>query len=100
MRTLLLLALCLLLAIPAHALVVGRGGAVYPIKERDFLEVIAERIAGIDPRALQEKLQNVIQDEARTFRPHDAVGDCPLRIKMSCTGWICRSRSRRNWQKP
>lgn len=77
MRTLLLLALCLLLAIPAHALVVGRGGAVYPIKERDFLEIIAERIAGIDPRALQEKLQNVIQDEARTFRPHDAVGGLP-----------------------
>ena len=39
--------------------------------------VIAERIAGIDPRALQEKLQNVIQDEARTFRPHDAVGGLP-----------------------
>lgn len=41
------------------------------------MEVIAERIAGIDPRALQEKLQNVIQDEARTFRPHDAVGGLP-----------------------
>lgn len=77
MRTLLLLVLCLLLASPAHARVVGRGGAVYPIKEKDFLEVIAERIAGIDPQALQEKLQNVIRDEARTFRPHDAVANLP-----------------------
>lgn len=77
MRTFLLLVLCLLLASPAHALVVGRGGAVYPIKEKDFLEVIAERIARIDPQALQEKLQNLIQDEARTFRPHDAVGGLP-----------------------
>lgn len=69
--------LLLLLASPAHALVVGRGGAVYPIKERDFLEVIAERIARIDPQALQDKLQNLIRDEARTFRPHDAVEGLP-----------------------
>ena len=81
MRALCLLALCLLLASPVHARVVGRGGAVYAIKERDFLEVIAERIAGIDPQALQDKLQTLIRDEARVFRPHDAVSGLPAAEK-------------------
>lgn len=81
MRTLYLLALCLLLASPVHARVVGRGGAVYPIKERDFLEVIAERIAQVDPQDLQDKLQNQIREEVRVFRPHDAVSGLPVAEK-------------------
>lgn len=81
MRALCLLALCLLLASPVHARVVGRGGAVYPIKERDFLEIIAERIAHINPQVLQNKLQTLIRDEARVFRPHDAVSGLPVAEK-------------------
>lgn len=72
-----ILAASLNIAIPASATVVGRDGAVYPIAERDMIDVIEERAAQIDQGELLRKMQDKIRQDARTFRPEDSVDDLP-----------------------
>ncbi len=70
-------------AVPSlsFAVIVGSGGATYPIKERDMLEVIEERIATIDQEEFLQKLQDSIKAEAKVFRPKDAVSDLAIATK-------------------
>lgn len=68
-------------ATPAHALVVRTEGQVYTIKERDLLDVIHERIAAMDMDALQDKLQDLLFEQVKTYRLPDSVSDLPIATK-------------------
>ena len=57
----------------AQALVAGREGVTYPIREKDMLDVIHQRLSELDLRKLEEKLQTALREEVRTFRLRDAV---------------------------
>lgn len=61
----------------AHALVVGREGVTYAIKERDMLEVIRHRLSEVDLLKLQEDIQTALKEEVKTFRLRDAVSGLP-----------------------
>ena len=66
---------------PAHALVVGREGVTYPIKEKDMLEVIHNRLSEMDLQKLQEDIQAGLREEVKTFRLRDAVSGLPPATK-------------------
>lgn len=74
-------ALTVFLPTPAHALVVGREGTVYPIQERDFLEVIEARVARVDQSALREKMTTELREAVPTFRLRDGVANLPVATK-------------------
>lgn len=78
MRAVLFAAAVLMLSAPwAQARVVGWQGVTYPIKERDMLELIQERAAKVDMRALETRVQNEIREQAENFRAADAVSGLP-----------------------
>lgn len=61
----------------AHALVAGREGVTYPIREKDMLDVIRQRLSEVDLQKLEENLQSALKEEVKTFRLRDAVGGLP-----------------------
>lgn len=73
----LLLTLSLFGVDTASALVVGREGVTYSIKEKDFLEVIEERAANIDLAELEKTIQDSLREQVGTFRLKDGVQDIP-----------------------
>jgi len=75
------LLLILILCSQAHALVVGREGVTYPIKEKDMLEVIHNRLSEVDLQKLQEDIQAALREEVKTFRLRDAVSGLPPATK-------------------
>ncbi len=70
----------LLFCTQAQALVVGREGVTYPIREKDMLDVIRQRLSEIDLRKLEENLQTALQEEVKTFRLRDAVSGLPFAV--------------------
>ena len=81
-----LICLCCFIALaasPAHALVVGRDGVTYPIKERDMLELLQERAAAMDTEEFREKLQADLKEQIETFRPHNAAAGLPIALSPS-----------------
>jgi conjugal transfer pilus assembly protein TraW len=71
----------LILCSQANALVVGREGVTYAIKEKDLLEVIQHRLSEVDLLKLQENIQAALREEVKTFRLKDAVSGLPPATK-------------------
>lgn len=69
--------LLLVSCMPAAALVVGREGVTYPIRERDMLEVIKERLSGVDLDTLEKETQAALREQVKVFRLKDSVSDLP-----------------------
>lgn len=67
-----------LLPSSAIAVVVGKEGTTYPIKERSFQDVINERVEKFDFESWKLDQQLRISDTAHKFRPADAVADLPV----------------------
>lgn len=65
----------------AHALVVGREGVTYPIREKDMLDVIQHRLSEVDLQKLQEDLQAALREEVKTYRLRDSVSGLPAATK-------------------
>jgi conjugal transfer pilus assembly protein TraW len=61
----------------AQALVAGREGVTYPIREKDMLDVIRQRLSEVDLQKLQEDIQSSLKEEVKTFRLRDAVNGLP-----------------------
>lgn len=61
----------------AHALVAGREGVTYPIREKDMLDVIRHRLSEMDLQKLQDDLQAAMKEEVKTYRLRDAVSGLP-----------------------
>lgn len=76
--TLLLVIIC---STQTHALVVGREGVTYPIREKDMLDVIHNRLSEVDLRKLQDDLRAALREEVETFRLRDAVSGLPAAAK-------------------
>lgn len=73
----------MLLPSPAGAIVVGKEGTTYPIKERSFQDVINERVEKFDFEAWKLDQQLRVSDTANKFRPADAVADLPVATSSS-----------------
>lgn len=67
----------LLSSTQAQAVIVGREGVTYAIKERDMLEVLRQRLSEIDLQKLQEDIQSSLKEQVKTFRIRDAVSGLP-----------------------
>lgn len=82
-RSIVFLALLMILVFStqARALEVGREGVTYDIKEKDMLDVIRNRLSGVDLRKLQEDLQATLKEEVKTFRLLDSVSGLPPATK-------------------
>lgn len=65
----------------AHALVVGREGVTYAIKEKDMLDVIRNRLSEVDLQKLQDDLQAALKEEVKSFRLRDSVSGLPPATK-------------------
>ncbi len=71
------LLLLVMSCVPAAALVVGREGVTYPIRERDMLQVIQERLSAMDLEKLERDTQAALKEQIKTFRLRDAVSGLP-----------------------
>lgn len=78
---LLALLMVLVFSTQAHALVVGREGVTYAIKEKDMLDVIRNRLSEVDLQKLQDDLQAALKEEVKTFRLRDSVSGLPPATK-------------------
>jgi len=61
----------------AQALVVGREGVTYSIKEQDFLNVIEARAANINMAELEKTIQESLKEQTYSFRLQDGVQNIP-----------------------
>lgn len=73
--------LVIIFSAQAHALVVGREGVTYPIREKDMLDVIHSRLSEVDLQKLQEDVQAALKEEVKTFRLRDSVSGLPVATK-------------------
>lgn len=76
--TVLLLLVC---SVPAFAVVVGREGVTYPIREKDMLEVIQQRLSEVDLQKLEKDAQAALKEQVKVFRLKDSVGGLPAAEK-------------------
>lgn len=65
----------------AQAVVVGREGVTYPIREKDMLDVIQRRLSELDLQKLQDDIQASLKEQAKSFRARDAVNGLPAAIR-------------------
>jgi conjugal transfer pilus assembly protein TraW len=78
---LLALLMGIIMCSPAYARVVGREGVTYPIREKDMLEVIHNRLSEVDLQKLQKDIQTALREDVKTFRLRDAVSGLPPATK-------------------
>lgn len=64
----------------ATASLIGKGGNLYSIEEKDFLSVIEDKVSNIDEERLKDKIQEDFKKEIKTFKLKDSAVGIPKAI--------------------